>query len=88
MSASQSPDKPGRRNMGVILGTDDVAKNIPKTMGAMQFDSKTRSGIKLTPTADIFGTVGIVKETIPTIATAQVKDCKRGRTTSIIHQAI
>lgn len=47
MSASQSPDKPGRRNMGVILGTDDVAKNIPKTMGAMQFDSKNKVWYKV-----------------------------------------
>lgn len=45
--ALQSPEKPGRRNMGVILGTDEVAKKIPKTMGAMHFDSKNKVWYKV-----------------------------------------
>lgn len=39
-SILHSPEKTGRRNMHVILRTDEMVKNIPQTMGSMQYDSK------------------------------------------------
>lgn len=46
-SRPTSPEKPGRRRMGVILGTDEMAKAIPKTLGSMKFDSKSKAWYKV-----------------------------------------